>query len=209
MPLQSLMPAPKGQAPLSTEEVETIGQQLGIQLATYLFPLLVVLDRELDKRLVRTFLGGVRTIITFRDRMHGLLLSEMGAYLLSPEQERAGTRRLANVLHSPNWSGREIDEFLWSWAITAVEHHEAQGQDTLVIWDERVWEKPESQKMEDLGPVRSSKAHRLTRTRRGFTRPPRRPIFVPGLNWLGLIVVAANRHQKKTRVPLLNECAIR
>jgi hypothetical protein len=186
------MPAPQVQAPPSEEEMEAIGQQVGIQLASYLFPLLVVLDSLLDKRLVRTFLKGIQIIITFRDRMHGLLLSEMGGSLLSPEQERAGTKRLANVLHSPRWSGQVIDDFLWSWAITEVERHEAQGQETLVIWDESVWEKPESQKMEDLGPVRSSKAHRLTRTRRGFTRPPSHPIFVPGLHWLGLLLVGVS-----------------
>lgn len=194
MSSQTRTPALQMQAPPSEEEVDAVGQQLGIQLASYLFPLLVVLDTALDKRLVRTFLGSIQTIITFRDRMHGLLLSEMGGYLLSPEYERAGTKRLANLLHSPKWSGREVDDFLWAWAITAVETHEASGQDTYLIWDESVWEKPESQHMEDLGPVRSSKAHRLTRTRRGFTRPPRRPIFVPGLNWLGLILVSSSAH---------------
>lgn len=116
----------------------------------------------MDKRLVRTFLKSIQTIITFRDRMHGLLLSEMGACLLSPEHERAGTKRLASLMHSPKWSSRVIDDFLWSWVITAVGQDEERGQDSLVIWDESVWEKPESQKMEVLGSVRSSKAHRLT-----------------------------------------------
>ncbi|MBV9231702.1 MAG: transposase, partial [Chloroflexi bacterium] len=46
-----------------------------------------------------------------------------------------------------------------------------------------------SQHMPDLGPVRSSKAQRLTHYKPGYTRPPRRPIFVPGMNWLGLVLV--------------------
>jgi hypothetical protein len=184
---QSLIAPAKEQGLPYSEDV--MAQHLGIRLATYLFPLLVVLDTLLDKRLVRTFLGGIQTIITFRDRMHGLLLSEMGACLLSPEHERAGTKRLANLLHSPKWSGRVIEDFLWSWATTFLDQQESLGQDTYVIWDESVWEKPESQKMEELGSVRSSKAHRLTHVKPGFYRPPRRPIFVPGLNWLGLILV--------------------
>lgn len=194
MCLHTRMPAPQKQAPPSEKEVETVAQQVGLQLATYLFPLLVVLDALLDKRLVRTFLKSIQVIITFRDRMHGLVLSEMGGYLLSPEYERAGTKRLANLLHSPKWSGRVIDDFLWSSALTALEHQERQRQETLVIWDESVWEKPESRKMEELSPVRSSKAHRLTHSKPGFYRPPRRPIFVPGLNWLGLILVGASPH---------------
>ena len=70
-----------------------------------------------------------------------------------------------------------------------MRHLEQQEQPIYAVWDESVWEKPESLAMEDLGPVRSSKAHRLTHYKPGYYHPPRRPIFVPGLNWLGLILV--------------------
>ena len=53
-----------------------MAQGLSAQLASFLFPLLVELDRRLDKRLVRTFLQTVAVILTFRDRANGLLLSE-------------------------------------------------------------------------------------------------------------------------------------
>jgi hypothetical protein len=76
----------------------------------------------------------------------------------------------------------------------------AVGQEVYAIWDESVWEKPESIKREDLGPVRGSYAHRLTHAKPGYYRPPRRPIFVPGLNWLGVILVGA---QPKGGVPCL------
>jgi hypothetical protein len=39
------------------------------------------------------------------------------------------------------------------------------------MWDESVWEKPESQKMQDLGPVRWSQAHRLTHDQPGYYKP--------------------------------------
>ncbi len=192
MSQQSRICAPKAQTPPYEYEPEAVAQHMGIQLASFLFPLLVALDQLLDKRLVRTFLQGMQTIITFRDRLHGLLLSEMGAYLLSPEHERAGTKRLANLLHSHKWSSHVIDQFLWSWATTFLCQMEEQGQESFVIWDESVWEKPESLKLEDLGPVRSSKAHRLTHVKPGYYHPPRRPIFVPGMQWIGLILVGAN-----------------
>ena len=53
----------------------------------YLFvrPLLVQLDRLLDRRLVQTLLSLVQVILMHRHRNHGLLLSELGAYLLTPE----------------------------------------------------------------------------------------------------------------------------
>ena len=88
MPKQYLIPLPAEQD--LPYEAADIAQGVGIQLATFLFPLLVVLDRMLDKRLVRTFLSSIQLIIAFRDRVHGLLLSEMGGYLLSAEHERAG-----------------------------------------------------------------------------------------------------------------------
>ena len=58
------------------------------------------MDRLLDKRLVRTFLQTIQVILAYRDRVGGLLLSELGGYLLSPEQAPAGSKRLSTLLHS-------------------------------------------------------------------------------------------------------------
>jgi hypothetical protein len=65
--------------------------------------------------------------------------------------------------------------------INACEPRKQQGQEGLVVWDGSVWEKPESLKAEGLGPVQSSKAHRLTHIKPGYYTPPGRPICVPGL----------------------------
>jgi hypothetical protein len=189
MSSQYLIPRRRVQAP--PYQAADVAQALGRALAVYLFPLLVRLDQQLDKRLVRTFLRSIQAILTFRDRMHGLLLSELGGYLLSAEQARAGTKRISNLLHSPKWSASLLHAFLWQQAQDRLCELEQQGVQPLVVWDESVWEKPESERMEDLCAVRSSKAYRLTRVRKGFYTPRRHPTFVPGLHWLGLLLVGA------------------
>jgi hypothetical protein len=66
----------------------------------------------------------------------------------------------------------------------------AAGEQPLLVWDASVVEKPESIKSEGLCTMRSSKARRLKRIRPGLFNPPGgRPICVPGLHWLGLLVL--------------------
>jgi hypothetical protein len=74
-----------------------MAQGLAVQLAHFLFPLLVQLDAVLDKRLVRTFLATIQVIITFRDRANGFLLSELGGYLETPDKAPAGTKRRSRL----------------------------------------------------------------------------------------------------------------
>ena len=87
-------------------------------------------------------------------------------------------------------------------------------------------EKPESIALEGLGPVRSSKAARLKRIKPGYYNPPGgRPVFVPGMQWLTVMVagmqgpptLAAMRwwtsrgplasHRREQTVHLLAQCA--
>jgi hypothetical protein len=170
-------------------EPATIAAELTRQLAQFLFPLLVELDHLLDKRLVRTFTQIIAVILTFRDRANGLLLSELGGYLLSPDKAPAGTKRLSNLLHSVKWAASLISRFLWQRASKPLEQWQQAGQDGLVLWDESCWEKPESRQLEDLGPTRSSKAARLTHIKPGYYSPPRGPIFVPGMQWLAVLLI--------------------
>src|SRR5687768_4758834 len=81
-----------------------LATQLHQQLTTFLAPLLVPLDRTLDARLVRTFVATITAIVVFRHRACGVLLSELGAYIVSPAHAPAGTKRLSNLLRSPKWS---------------------------------------------------------------------------------------------------------
>jgi hypothetical protein len=158
-------------------------------LAAFLAPFLVTLDAHLDARLVRTFAASIEAIVRWRNRAHGLLLSELGGYLLSPDHAPAGTKRLSNLLRSPKWSAALIAQFLWQQANARLTLLEAGDEEVLVVWDESVLEKPESQAMEGLCAVRSSKGHRLTRIKPGFFQTPTRPLFVPGLHWIGVLVL--------------------
>jgi len=135
-------------------EPAAIAAGLTGQLAQFLFPLLVELDRRLDKRLVRTFLQTIAVILTFRDRANGLLLSELGGYLLSAAHAPAGTKRRSLLLHSAKWTASLITRFLWQRASEQLHQWQQAGQDGLVIWDESGWEKPESRHLEELGPTR-------------------------------------------------------
>ncbi len=82
-------------------EAAPMAQGLAEALARFLFPLLVELDALLDKRLVRTFLASIQVIITYRDRVNGLLLSELGGYLETPDKAPAGTKRRSRLAPLP------------------------------------------------------------------------------------------------------------
>ena len=167
-----------------------LAQDTAARLHRFLAPLLSALDRSLDARLVRTLLASVIAILSLRHRQHGLLLSELGGYLLSPAQAPAGTKRLSNLLRSPRWQAAMINDWLWAQATTHIHALRAHGQPAFAVWDESVLEKAESVATPDLCAVRSSKAARLKRIKPGFFNPPGgRPICVPGLHWLGLLVL--------------------
>ena len=171
------------------EQAREVSEQLGQQLSRFLEQLLVELDRHLDKRLVRTLATLVLVIVQFRHNRHGLLLSELGGYLLSPEQAPAGTKRISNLLRSRNWHAGLIASYLWRQGDELVAELEGKGEPALCLWDESVLEKPESIALEGLCPVRSSTARRLKRIKPGFYNPPSgRPVFVPGMQWVSLVV---------------------
>ena len=152
-------------------------------------PLLEKLYTKLDRRLVQTMLNLMIVIVIHRHRNHGLLLSELGGYLLNGEHAPAGTQRIHNLLRHPGWGAQAISDYLWQQADQAVEQRLSPQGEVYVIWDESVIEKSESLKPERLCAVRSSKARRLKRIKPGYYNPPGgRPIFVPGFNWLQVLV---------------------
>ncbi len=152
-------------------------------------PLLRQLYEKMDRRLGQTLLDLMMVIVIHRHRNHGLLLSELGGYLMGEGQAPAGTKRISNLIRSERWGQREIESYLWEQGDQAVEQRLSPQGDVYVIWDESVLEKPESLKAERLCAVRSSKSRRLMRIKPGYYNPPTgRPVFVPGLNWLQVVV---------------------
>lgn len=162
---------------------------LGDRVYGFLQSLLVELDFHLDRRLVETLLGLVMVLVSHRHRNHGLVLSELGGYLLPAEHAPAGTKRIYNLLRSTKWGIEMIVDFFWRQADQRVEVLRQAGETVLAIWDESVLEKPESLHLEGLCAVRSTKAVRMKRIKPGFFNPPGgRPIFVPGYHWLQVLV---------------------
>ncbi len=156
----------------------------------HLKALLVQLKVGMDRRLVQTLLSLVMVILIHRHRNQGLLLSELGGYLLDPEQAPAGTKRISRLLHAPGWTSEDIVRYLWAQADRRVEELSAERHTVLAIWDESVIEKPESLHLEGLCAVKSNKAKRLKRIKPGYFNPPGgRPIFVPGYHWLQVLVL--------------------
>jgi hypothetical protein len=94
-------------------EKQARSSQVESQLVKLLWPVLVKLNEKLDRRLVKTFLGLVMAIVMHRHRNHGLLLSELGSYLLGAEHGRAGTKRISSLVHSSRWDEEILEEFLW------------------------------------------------------------------------------------------------
>ena len=166
-----------------------LASTLSGRLESFLSPLLVRLDQVLDRRLVRTFAATLSILLEQRYRASGLLLSELGAFLGGFAHAPAGTKRLSNLLRSRRWSATLLEDFLWNAAERQLSDLLCRDRQALLLWDESVWEKPESIALEGLGSVRSAQAARLKRIKKGFYTPPGPPVFVPGMQWLALLLM--------------------
>ena len=154
----------------------------------YLSSLQDQLDLQIDKRLVRTFFDLFVTILMFRNRVMGLLLSELGGYICGFDHAPAGTKRISNLLRSKKWKAQTIDDFFFERTKQRIEQLRKEGKRPLMLWDDSRIEKNESWVCEGLCSVWSSKGKRLTRIRRGFFDPPKKRICVPGFQWTGVLL---------------------
>lgn len=112
-----------------------VARALQWELVAFLAPLLEWLDARLDRRLVQTFVRGIVAPLEWRNRAHGLLLSELGAYVLDPAHAPAGTKRLSNLLRSPHGSASALVDYLWQQADRRLAELEASGAVAVLIWD--------------------------------------------------------------------------
>ena len=177
---------------LQNKVSSTIEQKAGHfllhQTGSYLNSFLEDLDRQIDSRLVSTFYNLFVTILMFRNRSMGLILSELGGYICGFAKAPAGTKRISNLLLSKKWQASLIDTFLFNRTTDRVKELEQDGKRPLLLWDDSRVEKHESWVCEGLCSVLSSKAKRLTRIRRGFFSPPKERICVPGFQWTGVFL---------------------
>lgn len=164
------------------------------RLERFFEPLLLKLDRVLERRLVRTMLQCLVAILRLRNNPQVLWLSELGSYLQGYEgyarSATAGTKRVGKLLRSVKWTVGLIDGYRLEKADEEVQRLKEQGKRILCLWDGSVVETAESEKLEGLCPVLSSKAKRRQRTKRGviFNWPAPRPVRVMGMQWsAGLI----------------------
>ena len=173
----------------SKREKAQEGRTLENRCWEFLQPVLEELHRKVDRRLVKTLLDLVLVILMHRHRNSGLLLSELGDHLVGGERGPAGVKRIASLVHSVRWKSSLLVNYLWKCADEKVKALREEQEAIYVIWDESVLEKSESLQAERLCAVRSTKAARLKRIKPGYFNPPGgRPIFVPGFNWLPLLV---------------------
>jgi len=156
------------------------------QLERYLTPYSQRLDAYLDRRVVGNLMATVAGIVQTRSE---LTTSELGSVICGPEHAEAGTQRLQRALHHQGWEAEVIAEALWQQAETSRKEMEQRGETPLCIWDSSVLEKPESEKLEGLGAVRSSRVRRLARSRKGVFNRPGVPVSVRGFEWESLLLV--------------------
>jgi hypothetical protein len=176
-------------------EREELAREIGQRCFGFLRPFLHKLDAQLDRRLVRTLANLVPVLLGRRDRANALLLSELGDALGGEGHGPAGTKRVANLLHSDHWRARDVGAFLRGRAkdVAVAEAARVPEGRALLILDGSVQEKPESARLEGLAPVVSAKGRRLRRPRPklgpGYWRgKPGPPTVVPGFSWLGALV---------------------
>jgi hypothetical protein len=92
-------------------EPSDLSQQYGRKFLQFLEPLVRELDATVDKRPLRTLVQTVEAIVSFRDRHHGLLLSELGDDM-DGLGKGGGTKQLSTLIHYQEWKASQIDAFL-------------------------------------------------------------------------------------------------
>ena len=90
----------------SAQVQPVVAHTLRAHLLQFLRPVAQRLAAQLDIRLVQTAVDLVQVILTHRHRALGLLLTELGGYLLSPNQAPAGAKRISNLIPCCGLVGR-------------------------------------------------------------------------------------------------------
>jgi len=174
-------------AAMPTQTPQEESQWWASELESYLTPYQQRLDAYLDRRVVGNLTAIVAGIAQTRSE---LTTSGLGSAITGPAHAEAGLQRIQRALHHRGWQAEVIEEVMWEQAEQCCQELESRGETPLCIWDSSVLEKPESEKLEGLGAVRSSRVRRLARSRKGvFNRPSGMPVSVRGFEWESLVLV--------------------
>jgi hypothetical protein len=105
----------------SAQANPVVADNLRTQLVQFLRPVGERLAAQIGFRLVRTAIDLVQVILTHRHSLIGLVLAELGSYLLGPDMAPAGTKRISNLIHAASWSAADLKAVLWQQASARVE----------------------------------------------------------------------------------------
>lgn len=155
--------------------------------ADFIAPIIDDLGSKIDKRFTYTFFDTFFGILSFRNEVNSLLLSELGGYINGHQHAPAGTKRISNLLRNEDWDYKVIKEGLLNKTQERLSAENQRGKQWLMHWDDSVLEKAESWKIEGLCSVFSSKASRLTKIKPGYYKKYGR-ICVPGFEWSAAVL---------------------
>lgn len=162
-----------------------------------LHPCLARLDQQLDLRLVRTLWALLLTLVCWP---RSLALTDLARSLADEDvSTQAWVKRLSNLLHSSKWATYHIHQFMLARGLHFARTQQVQlahptgFKRLLCLWDDSVWEKPETLTQGHLDSVRSTRAGRLNRIRPGYFHPPKGSTHVPGLHWTLICIASSTR----------------
>ena len=120
------------------------GQEVANLLQSFIGPLEQWLDRQIDRRLVRTFFLALVAIVRLRHSRSGLLLSEWAPTSSLRPRPRRGPSVSAICCAPPSGPTLSLMSSSGTGRISRFPHLEQRDELALAIWDESVLEKPES-----------------------------------------------------------------
>jgi hypothetical protein len=86
------------------------------RLHAFVRPYTETLAAQIDLRLVKTLLEVLATLLAWRQRSLGLVLSESGGALAGGAHAPALPKRISRLLHAKTWTAHLLTSLLWEQA---------------------------------------------------------------------------------------------
>jgi hypothetical protein len=110
-------------------EPSELSHRYAMNFLRFLEPLLRELDVTIDKRPLRTLVQTVEAMVSFRDRSHGLVLSELGGYMdgLGRGEERNGSAPSSTIRGGKPTRSRSFCSSEQTSRLRSGKHEERRG----------------------------------------------------------------------------------